>query len=88
MHELDRRIAGVSCREVLLDLSELLDGELPASRVAQLHAHVAECRECERFGGVVGALVRTLRDAPPEALSPEVGARLHERISQVLSAEG
>jgi anti-sigma factor RsiW len=61
MPDLDREVAGLSCRDVLADLSDLLDGLLPASRVAAIHAHLAGCETCARFGGSVGAIVAALR---------------------------
>lgn len=82
MPGLDRLVAGITCREVLTDLSDFLDGELPAPRVEQIRAHLAECQECERFGGSVGALVTAVRHqlAEPAALDPAIEQRLRERL--------
>jgi len=81
MSGLDRMIAGITCREVLADLSSFVDGELPEARVEQLRAHVSSCRECEQLGGAIGELVRvlrTLREAPP--LDDAIAARLRARL--------
>jgi anti-sigma factor (TIGR02949 family) len=82
MEGLDRSVAGITCREVLADLSAFLDGELTDARVAQLRAHLAGCRECDRFGGAVGAIVAALRRdlARPDALDAAVADRLAERL--------
>lgn len=81
MDGLDRSVAGMTCREVLADLSDFIDGELPPSRVAQVREHLAGCGECERFGGRVGRLVGALRaDREPETVDPSVAARLRERL--------
>ncbi len=61
MPDLDRVTAGLSCREVLADLSELLDGGLAPDRVAAIHAHLSACDTCARFGGSVTEIVSALR---------------------------
>lgn len=61
MPDLDRLVAGLRCRDVLADLSEFLDGNLGAERVAAIQAHLAECDTCARFGGSVGEIVAALR---------------------------
>lgn len=68
MPDLDRLVAGLRCRDVLADLSEHLDGTLPAERVAAIEAHLAACDTCARFGGTVGALVAALRAGSPSAV--------------------
>lgn len=84
MGELDRTVAGMTCREVLASLSEYLDGELDSPGTARLEAHVAGCDRCERFGGrfgaVVGALRRELGGAAPAPDTP-VLRRLWTRLS-------
>lgn len=82
MSRLDRSIAGITCREVLAEVSSFLDGELPEARVAQIREHLGTCRECERFGGAVGALVADVRRAlgEAEALDADVATRLRERL--------
>lgn len=68
MPDLDRRVAGLRCRDVLADLSEYLDGTLSAERVAAIQAHLAACDTCARFGGDVGAIVAALRAGSPSAV--------------------
>jgi anti-sigma factor RsiW len=64
---LDTEIAGVRCRAVLAELSDYLDGELPAARVAVLQAHLADCARCARFGGTVAGVLGALRRGVPDA---------------------
>jgi anti-sigma factor RsiW len=66
-------------------LSEYLDGDLPASEVAALEAHLRECRDCTAvlndLKGVI-ARAKTLGARPPQAdLWPAIAART-ERIAQ------
>ncbi|MFQ5537668.1 MAG: anti-sigma factor family protein [Gemmatimonadota bacterium] len=85
MSELDRVVAGISCREVLENLSAYVDGELPAAQVERIEAHLQECDRCERFGGrfaqVIGTLRRELSQAPP--VDPNARTRLRDRLSGV-----
>ena len=82
MPELDRIIAGISCREVLTDLSNFLDGGLSDPRVEQIRAHLHECRECDQFGGMLGELVAEVRRqlSEPATLEPDVEQRLRDRL--------
>ncbi len=90
MPDLDRRVAGLRCRDVLSDLSEFLDGNLAPERVAAIHAHLAGCDTCARFGGRVGALVGALR-AERERL-PNPGdaaiAALRDRVQLAIGSSG
>lgn len=78
----DRSVAGIRCTEVLADLSDYLDGELPDEQAARIEGHLAGCDWCERFGGDFGAAVRALRQrlAAPPAPPAGVHERLHERL--------
>jgi anti-sigma factor RsiW len=78
----DRSVAGIRCSEVLDDLSDYLDGELPEARVHRIEAHLRGCDWCERFGGDFGAAIASLREAlasPPDA-PDAVHARLMRRL--------
>lgn len=83
----ERIVAGVSCSEVLADLSAYLDGELGAVRVAQVEAHVSECRVCEAFGAEFGRVVSAMRASlsAPEGLSDAVAGRLKTTLHRATS---
>lgn len=86
----DRLVAGLRCREVLADLSDYFDGELPPERTARIDAHLAGCDWCERFGGryaaVVGKFRAGLREADP--LDADTAERLRRRLRMELQAGG
>ena len=85
---LDRIVAGVSCREVLAALGDLLDGEVAEPRRAQLLAHVDACDTCARFGtDVQGALaaLRTHRLTPPP--DPATLERLRATITAAIARD-
>ncbi len=84
--ESERLIAGLTCGEVLADLSDYFDNQLSPERRAQIESHLRGCAVCERFGGqfaaAVTALRRMLTDADP--LDERLSARLQERLRRDL----
>lgn len=78
----ERTVAGVSCSDVLADLSAYLDGELDAARVAQLEAHVSNCTVCAAFGDGFGRMLNAMRMrlGAPEALAEDVARRLQATL--------
>ena len=83
----ERVVAGLRCGEVIADLSEYLDGGLPAERRAQLEAHVRGCAICEQFGGRFAHAVEALRRhlSAADGIDTAVGARLRERLRRETS---
>jgi hypothetical protein len=76
-------LGGLGCAEVLANLSEFLDGALPAPLAARIREHVAGCRDCERFGGAFATVLAGLRerlragsDGREHDVEPSVAARL------------
>ena len=86
MLDLDHDVGGLTCRQVLEGLSDFVDGNLPEDVVEAVHSHLAECRNCEAFGGrftgVLAALRATLEEAP--AVEAQVFQRLNERLDKDL----
>lgn len=76
----ERTVAGLTCSEVMADLSAYLDRELPADRATRLEAHVAGCQVCARFGagfaGLITQVRARLRD--PDPVPDDVAARLRD----------
>ena len=54
-------IAGITCVAVLDALGDYVDGELDPQLRGRVEAHVARCRNCERFGDVFASIVRSIR---------------------------
>lgn len=82
MTDIDRVVAGISCREVLADLCDFLDGALGEGRVATLRAHLGGCDVCARFGADVSGALQALRDTRPVA---DVPAGFRERIREAIA---
>lgn len=78
---LDREVAGIRCREVLVDLTDYLDGDLPGGRVRQIEGHLEGCDRCARFGGRVGSMIRSLRMELAAATPLEPAFRERLRIA-------
>lgn len=85
MASLDRIVAGLSCREVLAELSEVVDGALPVERMEAIGRHVAGCYVCESFGGRFAEMVNRIRaegSAAPLPLPVAVSALLQARLAK------
>ena len=72
----------VDCQEVLDDLERYLDGELPASRLTRISAHLADCYPCTNrasFEDQLRAIVRRgCADRAPESLVRRVEDQLDQ----------
>lgn len=74
----ERLVGGLTCSQVLAELSAYLDGELDAGRRAEVEAHVSDCQNCARFGATFAHLLDAVRAglAQPEPLPADMAARL------------
>ncbi|MBT8395919.1 MAG: zf-HC2 domain-containing protein [Gemmatimonadetes bacterium] len=86
MADLNRVVAGIRCIEVLALLSDYLDGDVSQEVKERIEAHLRGCDQCERFGGQMSSIVKSLREQlkEPEALDEGVAKRLQERLSREL----
>lgn len=68
--EMERKIAGLRCSQVLELLSQDLDGELSADLASRVGQHVLDCDWRRKFGSGFAAVVNSLREklAAPEPL--------------------
>ncbi len=90
MPDLDRLVAGLRCRDVLADLSDYIDGDLPPARVVAVQAHLAGCDTCAQFGGFIGEIVSALqaeRDLAPRLGESEMAA-LRDRVQHAIGHKG
>ncbi len=78
----DRMVAGLRCSEVLAELSEFVDRQLPPDRVEQIEAHLRGCDWCEQFGGQFATTIASLRAklAATQPVPDPVRARLRLRL--------
>lgn len=78
----ERLVGGLTCSQVLADLSAYLDGELDALRKGQVEAHVSGCQNCATFGASFGSLLAEVRSrlAAPDPVPADVAARLQQAL--------
>jgi len=86
MADLNKVVAGIRCIEVLELLSDYLDGDVSQEVKERIEAHLRGCDQCERFGGQVSSIVKSLREQlkDPEPLDEGVVKRLQDRLSREL----
>jgi predicted anti-sigma-YlaC factor YlaD len=86
MADLNRVVAGIRCIEVLEILSDYLDGDVSQEVKERIEAHLRGCDQCERFGGQMSSVVKSLRKQlkDPEPLDEGVAKRLRDRLSREL----
>lgn len=80
----ERLVGGLTCSQVLAELSAYLDGDLDAVRKAAVEMHVSDCQNCSRFGAGFAAMLRDVRAHlhEPEPLPADVAARLHAAVTR------
>lgn len=78
----DRMVAGLRCSQVLAELSEYVDHQLPGNRNEQIEAHLRGCDWCEQFGGRFSTTITSLRAqlAATQPVSDPIRARLRLRL--------
>ena len=86
----DRMVAGLRCSEVLADLSEYVDRQLPRNRVEQIEAHLRGCDWCEQFGGQFSDTIASLRAslAATQPVPDPIRARLRLRLQAEMATRG
>lgn len=79
----ERTVAGLTCSEVMADLSAYLDHELSPERAADLEAHVSACNVCASFGAAFAHLLGQVRERlrEPEPVPADVQARLRAALT-------
>jgi anti-sigma factor RsiW len=84
MADLNRVVGGIRCIEVLELLSDYLDGEVSQEHRERIEAHLRGCDQCERFGGQMSSIVKSLRVTlrDPDPLDEGVSRRLQDRLKR------
>jgi len=66
-----------TCRELLGQISDYVDGELEEALCAELEAHLAVCPDCRVMVDTVRRTIVLYRSQSPADLPAEVHARLY-----------
>ena len=70
----------LSCKDLVAQSSDFLEGQLSLRERLEVRAHLAMCRHCRRFIRQMKVTQRVLRQLPDTAI-PELDA-LAERLAQ------
>jgi anti-sigma factor (TIGR02949 family) len=66
-----------TCRELLNQLSDYVDGELEAALCTELEAHLAECPNCQVMVDTVRKTITLYHTQAPAELPSDVEERLY-----------
>ena len=78
-------VTTLSCRQVLEELSNYLDGDVAEELRRAIDGHLSRCHRCTIVFDTTRQTLRIVRDAEPFDVPLEVSARLYARLSTVLS---
>lgn len=71
----------IDCREVLREISNYMEQDVPAELRARLEAHFQECNHCRAVLDGTGNLLRLVGDGRAFDLPAGFGQRLRQRIA-------
>ena len=75
----------MNCREVILELSSYLDGDMGADAIVELELHVGNCVDCRVVVDTVRKTVDIYCKAEPLPLPDDVRDRLHAALFKRLA---
>lgn len=70
------------CKELLLALSDYVDGEIDPSLCAELEAHLADCNPCQVVLNTTRRTVQLYKGQEPYEIPLALHARLHAALSE------
>lgn len=74
----------MKCKDVVRELSDLLDGALEPGVVADLERHLAHCEDCRLVVDTTRKTIQVFCDSEPAPLADDVRERLHRALEQRL----
>ncbi len=73
----------LDCKEVLANLSEYLDGEVPPELKRNLEEHLAHCHRCSVVYDTARRTLRIVCEAGAFELPLAASARLYARLAKI-----
>lgn len=73
-----------SCRSLVVELSEYLDGTLTPARIRAIERHLAECPCCDVFADSLRRAMTACQAVGRSRLPRDVERRARARISKIL----
>jgi len=78
-------MAMMECKDVLANISNYLDGDVPAELRTALEEHISKCRRCHVIFDTTERALKIVLDVEPFEVPLAVSARLYTRLEKVLS---
>jgi anti-sigma factor RsiW len=75
----------MECTDVLANLSNYVDGDVPADLRTALEEHISKCRRCHVVFDTTERALKIVLDVEPFEVPLAVSARLYTRLEEVLS---
>lgn len=72
----------INCKELLLKLSDFVDGELDSSLCKEMEKHLIDCRRCKVFVDTFKKTITILKHRGEEELPEEVHIKLHDFLKE------
>ena len=70
----------MNCRDVILEVSSYLDGDLGPEALLELQVHLDRCQDCRVIVDTVRKTIDIYCKAEPVPLPDEVRTRLHDAL--------
>lgn len=77
----------LDCRQVLAELSNYLDGEVPPEVKRALERHLAKCSRCALVYDTTRRTLKIVTESGPFEISLDSSARLHARLRELLARD-
>jgi anti-sigma factor (TIGR02949 family) len=77
----------LDCKQVLLELSNYLDGEVSPELKRALEQHLAACHRCSLTFDTTRKMLKIVSDAGPLEVPLEAHARLYTQLQRALEAK-
>ena len=74
----------MKCKDVILELSNYLDGELEPSLLAEVKRHMEHCEDCRLVVDTTRKTIQLYCNAEPAPLPDDVRDRLHKALEKRL----
>jgi len=76
----------IDCSQIVALLSDYLDGDISPEMKQLVEAHLAKCHRCSVVYSTTRQTLRIVTECGAFTLPVAVGARLHDRLKELLAA--
>ncbi len=77
----------LNCKQVLVEVSNYLDGDLSPELKRSLEHHLAACHRCSLIYDTTRKMLKIVTDVGPLEVPLEVSARLYQRLQGLLAGK-